>query len=149
MAQRKRMVNNQTSQYEVREILQLSLPIDQPVPLVFTESTRFCLVVAMSVRCLLFVPFSCDSPRGAKQVPGDQSRLPQWHQCHEKMYIKKCASLQLKVPRRGEGVFFFFAKKPLGGSGDSNGSAAAAAAANDADEGGGSPKRWASFKFGR
>ena len=33
---------------------------------------RFSLVVAMSVCCC---------PRGAKEVSGEQSRLPPWHQC--------------------------------------------------------------------
>ena len=27
----------------------------------------------------IYVPFPCDSPRGAKEVPGEQSRLPLWH----------------------------------------------------------------------
>ena len=48
--------------------------------------------------CLLrVVPFPCDSPRGAKEVPGEQSCLPPWHQYPEKMYIKKCPSLQLAI----------------------------------------------------
>ena len=42
---------------------------------------QFGLVVAMSVCCHLFVvvPFSYNSPRGAKEVPGEQSCLPPWH----------------------------------------------------------------------
>ena len=33
----------------------------------------------------LFVTFPCDSPRGANEVPGEQSPLQQWHQYPEKM----------------------------------------------------------------
>ena len=35
-----------------------------------------------------FVPFPFDSPRGAKEVPGEQSCLLLCHQYPEKMYIK-------------------------------------------------------------
>ena len=40
---------------------------------------RFGQVVAMSVSPN-FVPFLCYSPRGAKEVPGEKSCLPLWHQ---------------------------------------------------------------------
>ena len=46
---------------------------------------RFSLVFKMSV--YIYVLFPCDSPRGAKEEPGEQSRLPPWHQYPEKMYI--------------------------------------------------------------
>ena len=47
--------------------------------------------------CLLcIVTFPCDSPRGAKEVPGEQGCLPPWHQYPEKMCIKKCTSLPLQ-----------------------------------------------------
>ena len=98
----------------------------------------------LSVVCPLLVRFSQGSKVGPRRAkPSPTVALVPW-----KNVYQKCASLQLKVPRRGEGVFFF-AKKPLGGSGNSNGSGAAAANDNDADEGGGSPKRWASFEFGQ
>ena len=42
---------------------------------------QFSLVVAMSVR--LFI-VCCPLPRGAKEVPGEQSCLPRWHQYPEK-----------------------------------------------------------------
>ena len=40
-----------------------------------------------NVRPFVVVPFPCDSPRGAKEVPGEQIRLPPCHQYPEKLYI--------------------------------------------------------------
>ena len=36
---------------------------------------------------LLVVPFPCNSPRGAKEIPGEKSCLPPWHH-----YPEKCTS---------------------------------------------------------
>ena len=77
---------------------------------------RFGLVVAKSVQDFLtmFVPFPCDSPRGAKEVPGEQSCPSPWHQYPEKkIYIKKCTSLQLAISSPPSDPL---AKNPLGGA---------------------------------
>ena len=43
-------------------------------------------IVVMSVRFHQIVfPFPCDSPRWAKEVPGEQRPLPPWHKYPEKM----------------------------------------------------------------
>ena len=55
------------------------------------SSSNVCLV------SMVVVPFPCNSSSGAKEVPGKQSCLTPWHQYPEKMYIKKCTSLQLAV----------------------------------------------------
>ena len=37
--------------------------------------------------CMVYgTPFPYDSPRGAKDVPGEQSHLPPWHQYPEQIY---------------------------------------------------------------
>ena len=43
------------------------------------------------------VPFPCDCPRGAKEVPGEQSCPSRWHQYPDKMYIKKCISYTVSL----------------------------------------------------
>ena len=62
------------------------------------------------------VPFSWNSPRGAKEVLGEQSCLPLWHQYPEKMCIQKCTSLQLAIsphPDPSRGVGECLAKKNI------------------------------------
>ena len=41
--------------------------------------------MSVYVYICLSVPFPCDSPRGVKEVPGEQSHLPPWHQYPEKI----------------------------------------------------------------
>ena len=52
---------------------------NRPTGPIQSSSRDVCLSVCV------FVPFPCDSPRGAKEVPGEQSHLPPWHQYPEKM----------------------------------------------------------------
>ena len=51
---------------------------------IFLEVAWFVQFFCFVLRLLDFFP--CDSPRGAKEVPGEQSRLPSFHQCPDKMY---------------------------------------------------------------
>ena len=73
------------------KVLFFSFSPNRPTGLIRSSSWNVC------VYDYIYVPLPCDSPREAKEVPGEQSCLQPWHQYPEQMYIKKCTSLRLAV----------------------------------------------------
>ena len=69
---------------------------------------QFGLVVTISVHMLYvgmyLVPFPCDSPREAKEVPGEHRGISTLKNLHKKMYIITTESPMFLPDQRGAGL---------------------------------------------